>query len=345
MEVFRYERPTVIYGDYEKSSYKLSRLKDKITFSFACGSFKDVFKINGVNMLKKYYPEFKVEPTPDNSYDLTLSFDLSEFPLLSIEKKENKDPGEEDDEEIKGKPKKKEVDNEEEKKADRKKEKAYIKEMHTRYEVPWKTAADKLTLFKRHFFALPFEYAFECANNGTPFKVGYSLRDNENIWIIAGKQTVSVYFGITFEDIVDRSIAKIILSEMEEAKKHAHNAPSVKYVEEKIPDGLITDFPEIKSSSAKFQNGVIVLTLFKDQLNYASATALQEFRHFIHYHIHASKTYLHGRLRKRIAILKSKIKSSKFEDETGKYYRTDKDELLKGDEEKEEKTSVIKKKL
>ena len=34
-------------------------------------------------MMKKYYPNWNTEATPENGYDLTISYDLSELPVIS----------------------------------------------------------------------------------------------------------------------------------------------------------------------------------------------------------------------------------------------------------------------
>ena len=44
----------------------------------------------------------------------------------------------------------------------------------------------------------------------------------------------------------------------------------------------------------------------------------------MHYHIYASKTYLHGRLRKKVASLKQQLDQARFEDEGVKLFRTEK---------------------
>ena len=56
------------------------------------------------------------------------------------------------------------------------------------------------------------------------------------------------------------------------------------------------------------------------------ADFLQGFRQYLHYHIYASKTYLHGRIRKKVASLKYQLDQSRFEDEGIKMYRAEKGE-------------------
>lgn len=49
----------------------------------------------------------------------------------------------------------------------------------------------------------------------------------ETVYVVPEKDSVSVFFGVSFEDDVDKILAKLILDEMVEAKRHVKNAPSV----------------------------------------------------------------------------------------------------------------------
>lgn len=55
------------------------------------------------------------------------------------------------------------------------------------------------------------------------------------------------------------------------------------------------------------------------------ADFLQGFRQYLHYHIYASKTYLHGRLRKKVASLRTQLEGARFEEETVKLFRGEKE--------------------
>ena len=58
-----------------------------------------------------------------------------------------------------------------------------------------------------------------------PFK--YQSRVEETVYVVPEKDSVSVFFGVSFEDDVDKILAKLILDEMVEAKRHVKNSPSV----------------------------------------------------------------------------------------------------------------------
>lgn len=76
-----------------------------------------------------------------------------------------------------------------------------------------------------------------------------------------------------------------------------------------------------------------------------TATLMSGFRQYIHYHIHSAKSYLHGRVRKRVYKMLRQLKESVFEEEGMKLYRG-----MKGDakevkmKEEEKLTDIIERK-
>lgn len=294
--------------DYDKCSYQINLDKQsahKLSFSFRCYEYQTIFAINGEEMLKKYYSDLIIEPKPIEPYNLTLSIDLKSLPST-----ESKDDA----------------------------QKKQIKKQQLKI---IKGYAEGLSRFRRNFYAAPFEKAFEGVKNGKAApKSEHSCRSTERIWIIPGVDQVTVFFGISFEEGTDKSIAKLILYELEEARRQVKNAPSVtKMHEDRIPEALVNEFPNLKGQPLKFSNGLIGMTLFKHHIipNYDKpADFLSGFRQYLHYHIHASKTYLHGRIRKKVSALKQQINLARFEDEGVKYVRSDKgDNVLEKDEKEE----------
>lgn len=279
-----------ISEDYDKCSYQilLDRETKKISFSFNCNDFQSIFQINGPEMIKKYYSDFIWEKVPLKSYNITLSIDLNNFPQT-------------DDKETKAK-------------------QLEIIQKH----------AESLAKFRRNFFASPFERAFEGVKAGkASAKCEYSCRPTEKVWIIPASDNVTVFFAISFDDAVDKAIAKLILTELEEARRQIKNSPSVtKMHEDRIPEALVQEFPTLKGQTMKFNNGLIGMTLFKHHIlpNYdRPADFLQGFRQYLHYHIYASKTYLHGRIRKKVASLRTQLEQARFEEESVKLFRGEKD--------------------
>lgn len=141
---------------------------------------------------------------------------------------------------------------------------------------------------------------------------------------------------MSFQDNVDRTIAKLILDEFVDIKKHVKNPPSISRQMDDVkftyPQILLENFPELKNIKETFLNGLISFTFFKkahlsgetdEVCNY-----LATFRQYIHYHISASKSYLHIRLLKNIAKNLNDLKFTKFEQEEERNYRSQRDEIL-----------------
>lgn len=299
-------------NDYDRCSFEVFKDIERKTLSVSmtCLNFKEIFEIGGEFMVSKYYPNLTLEKKPKEGHNLTLTLDLKKFDSI---------------EGLSG---------------------AELQKVKARNEEIINNEADKLALLRRNFYASPFEVAFEGVKSGKPTKkCKYSQREKETTFILPDKDQVTVFFGINFDDPVDKQIAKLILYELEEAKRQVKNAPQVsKMFEDKVPESLVQEFPELKNVKLNLSNGLIGITLFKAHIvpNYEKAASfLQGFRQYIHYHIHSSKTYLHGRLRKRLAALQKTIHQAKFETESVLVYKTAKGEDEEIRENEEEETGDI----
>ena len=101
---------------------------------------------------------------------------------------------------------------------------------------------------------------------------------------------------------------------MEEARRHVPNPPSVsKLMEDTYPEALASIFPDLKGKKLE-KCCMIGITLVK-QNHFGDAKSarivaqlLSGFRQYLHYHIHGMKTYLHGRIRRKVANLEKMIK-------------------------------------
>lgn len=88
--------------------------------------------------------------------------------------------------------------------------------------------ADNLSRFRAKFLASPFERAFEAVKEGTKSpNFTFSTRNGERVWCVSESESVSIFYGMSFVDIVDRTIAKLLLDEFVESKRHVRNPPSI----------------------------------------------------------------------------------------------------------------------
>lgn len=159
-------------------------------------------------------------------------------------------------------------------------------------------------------------------------------REEEAIYIKASHDRVTVIFSTLFIDAVDKIFAKVFLQEFVDARRRAiQNAPQVLFrsdpplelqglrgvgkTGEKGEMGFITFGKEagtktpIKSNRcilylwASMANETVKIVLFPRHLTRQRReeviSHIQTFRDYFHYHIKASKAYIHSRMRRRTA--------------------------------------------
>lgn len=299
----------MVFNDQDNSKYSLTYSNDahKFLFSFYAMKFDEVFAIDGKNVLSTYYPDFTVE-NPESGFNLTLSIDCKSIPRY----------GDKDDKE----------------------KKAAIKQAEETF---FNKYSGELSLFKRNLFASPYLKIFKTYVAGKPETQPFSYcpSDNERVFIIPKPDQCVVFLALGFNE-GDETVAKFILIELEDSKKHVKNPPLVqKMHDDKIPELLKANFPSFQLDMKKYTNGIFGITMFKDHIlnNFENAsTSLCQVRQYLKYHIHSIKSYMHGRIRKRVAELQKLNNQAKFEEEGKKTYRSMKGKNvevnLKGEPEK-----------
>lgn len=196
----------------------------------------------------------------------------------------------------------------------------------------------RISLLKRNAMAAPYEQAFteydglreeaakytsESAPQGV--REGGSVRaihyrDQEAIYIKASHDRVTVIFSTVFTDETDRIYGKVFLQEFVDARRRAiQNAPQVLFrsdppLELQGISGLASGKGEIGYITFGAAAPISILpeglcshvaVLFPRHLQAARRgdviSHIQTFRDYFHYHIKASKAYIHSRMRRRTA--------------------------------------------
>jgi len=178
----------------------------------------------------------------------------------------------------------------------------------------------RISLLKRHAMAAPFEQAFdeyatlhEQASHYTSESAPQGVReggevraihyrDPETIYIKASHDRVTVIFSTVFSDETDRVFGKVFLQEFADARRRAiQNAPQVLFRND--PPLELQGVPGLQSG--KGEMSYITFVLFPRHLTpqrrYEVISHIQTFRDYFHYHIKASKAYIHSRMRRRTA--------------------------------------------
>jgi len=179
----------------------------------------------------------------------------------------------------------------------------------------------RISLLKRNAMAAPFEQAFdeyaslheeaskytsESAPQG--IKEGGEVRaihyrEEEAIYIKASHDRVTVIFSTIFREETDRIFGKVFLQEFVDARRRAiQNAPQVLFRND--PPLELQGVPGLPASGSG-EVGYITFVLFPRHLTSQRReeviSHIQTFRDYFHYHIKASKAYIHSRMRRRTA--------------------------------------------
>jgi len=142
-------------------------------------------------------------------------------------------------------------------------------------------------------------------------------REEEAIYIKASHDRVTVIFSTVFREETDRVFGKVFLQEFVDARRRAiQNAPQVLFKNE--PPLELQGLPGLdRSGDGKV--GYITFVLFPRHLTPQRReeviSHIQTFRDYFHYHIKASKAYIHSRMRRRTADFLQILRRARPENE------------------------------
>jgi len=163
---------------------------------------------------------------------------------------------------------------------------------------------NNISELKRNVFGGPLDRAFTGLLNKTSENLPTTVieyRINEAMFICPTASKVVVIFLVDFADATDKAVAKVFLQEFVEAQRTVRTAPPVSYNSKDPPGELSKLQYNFKSDSAGYISFALeerhITGIYKEK----AISLLGGFRNYLHYHIKCSKTYLHMRMRKRVA--------------------------------------------
>ncbi|KAI8618154.1 Arp2/3 complex, 34 kd subunit p34-Arc-domain-containing protein [Chytriomyces sp. MP71] len=182
----------------------------------------------------------------------------------------------------------------------------------------------KLALLKRNALAAPFEAAFYAQSQGQQTNImTVNYRDQEAIYIMGFPDRVTVIFSTVFKEEADQIFGRVFLQEFVDARRQPaiQNAPQVLYSAREPP----LELRGLRLSDAE-NIGYVTFVLFPRHftpgpIREETISRIQLFRDYLHYHIKASKAYMHSRMRARVeSFLKvlNRAKPEKPEDQKEK---------------------------
>ncbi|KAI1170466.1 Arp2/3 complex [Nemania sp. FL0916] len=193
----------------------------------------------------------------------------------------------------------------------------------------------KISLLKRNAMAAPFEHAYsehyklkEAASKYTSEEAPQGVReggevmaihyrDEEAIYVKASHDRVTVIFSTIFREETDRVFGKVFIQEFVDARRRAiQNAPQVLFRND--PPLELQGVPGVTGSSGG-EVGYVTFVLFPRHLTPQRMpeviSHIQTFRDYFHYHIKASKAYIHSRMRRRTADFLQVLRRARPENE------------------------------
>ncbi|KAF4318010.1 hypothetical protein BBO99_00005460 [Phytophthora kernoviae] len=165
----------------------------------------------------------------------------------------------------------------------------------------------RVSVLKRNILGAPFEQCFEALQNGNASSLGpvqVPYRRNETIYVLPQADRIVIVYSVCFEDKTDQAVARVFLQEFVDTRRTVNNAPPVAFG--KDPPLELRGAPGLRNSSDLV--GYLSIAIFPTHVDTTekrikAATLVQGLRNYLHYHIKASKTYLHIRMRKRVDLL------------------------------------------
>jgi len=130
------------------------------------------------------------------------------------------------------------------------------------------------------------------------------LKNKEAIFIKPGNDRCTVVYAVNFPDETDNAIARVMLQQFAKESSKVNGAPPCQYNEARNPPMEIRDDPKVAlyGDGCGFVSFVVFASHLgpKPEKFDKAATMLCTFRNYLHYHIKASKTYLHMRMRGKV---------------------------------------------
>ncbi|CAM9677470.1 unnamed protein product [Ascophyllum nodosum] len=171
--------------------------------------------------------------------------------------------------------------------------------------VPPDQLLKSLTELKRNLMAAPFDRAFDALRGGRGASIppaAIPWRKNEVVYIVPQADRVTVIFGIDFPEDDERAIAKSFLMEFADAQRMVNNSPPCAFT----PDAPL-ELRSMPMPPGRGPVGFLSFVIFPQHIDQGrqdkTVTLLTGFRNYLHYHLKATKTYMHMRMRKRVAGL------------------------------------------
>jgi actin related protein 2/3 complex subunit 2 len=192
---------------------------------------------------------------------------------------------------------------------------------------PWgstgEACAGRLADIKTLLIGSPFNAALQALDSGTSSSGTVTCvdmhkstsRGGGKCYIIPKPDRVTFVFAVDFEDETDRALARIFLQEFVEAQRSVNNCPPAAYGRGHEPP---TEVQGVEGIEEEGIAGFVSFTLFKSHVGGVgkrekAVGMLVNFGTYLQYHVKATKTYMHMRMRSKVNGLLQVLSRAKQE--------------------------------
>ena len=169
----------------------------------------------------------------------------------------------------------------------------------------YEALSSKLAAIKRHVIGAPIKQALNglsAGKAGVDGVVRVKYRKDEDLFIKATDDKVSLVYALNFVDVNDLAISRVFLDEFQVARRERSLGGTPVF---KFSTGAP---PEIGGEKTGPAMGFATLTFEQrhassPEMIEKGVTLLFNFRNYMHYHIKCSKAYMHTRMRLRVVSL------------------------------------------
>lgn len=186
---------------------------------------------------------------------------------------------------------------------------------------------EQMSDVKKHLIGAPMEVALNALKKGTVTNsdlVRVTVRGDHSIFIVPKTDRVVIILHVLFNESTDKSLSRIFMQEFVEAKRTVTglSIPNVSYTKDAPTELAGQAFGNLSETSGFLLFQFEKRTLEGADCVPAAVHLLTGFRAYLLYHIKATKTYLHMRMRKRVAdwlqvLNRAKPKSDETKEKKG----------------------------
>mmetsp|Transcript_1117 Transcript_1117/g.3250 ORF Transcript_1117/g.3250 Transcript_1117/m.3250 type:complete len:318 (+) Transcript_1117:2-955(+) len=185
------------------------------------------------------------------------------------------------------------------------------------------TVISKFAGLKQRLLAAPFRALFRKLLSGasTPSTARVvPYRSKETAYLVPSADRVVCVFSVYFADVTDSALARVILQEFADVGRVVGEAPPCNFSVD--PPRELKDMTLREDVGAPGHVGFVSFAVLREHIAtpnklHKVSSLLATFRAYLMYHIKATKSHLHTRMRRRVALMQQVLNRAVPEKQDG----------------------------